>query len=96
VQLPLHRRGWRGAPPFEMPYTLDLPQADRDIWLLYDDLLTSSQHTCDKVFRLAKAKDFDAVGEQIARTGGDLYLRTLMNLDTQARLWIGKIIAGAA
>ena len=96
VQLPLHRRGWRGAPPFEMPYTLDLPQADRDIWLLYDDLLTSSQHTCTEVFRLAKTKDFGVVGKQIARTGGDVYLRTLMNLDTQARLWIGKIIAGAA
>jgi hypothetical protein len=95
VQMPLHRRGWRGAPPFEMPYTLDLPQADRDIWLLYDDLLSSSQHTCSEVFRLAKAKDFEAVGEQIARTGGDVYLHTLMNLDTQARLWIGKIIAGA-
>ena len=33
--------------------------------------------------------------EQIARTGGDVYLHTLINLDTEARLWIGKIIAGA-
>jgi hypothetical protein len=92
VQLPLHGGG-RAGPPFEMPYSLDLPQADHDIWRQYRDLLTSSQHTCSEVFRLAKA--FPVVNEQIVRTGGDVYLRTLMNLDSQAQLWIGKILAGA-
>jgi len=84
------------GPPFELPYSLDLPQADRDIWRLYDDLLASSNHTCSEVFRLAKAKDYEAVGEQIGRIGADVYLRTLMNIDSETRRWIDKILAGTA
>jgi Ferritin-like len=91
VRLPIHR-GCAG-PPFEMPYSMDLPQADRDIWLLYDDLLASSSFTCAEVFRIGKA--IPAVGKEIARVGGDAYLRTLMDLDGQTRLWISKVIAGA-
>lgn len=94
VQLP-RRGGGCAAAPFELPYTLDLPHADRDIWRQYDDLLAAAQKTCSEVFRLAKAKDFEAVGEQIARTGGDAYLRTLMNIDSETRRWIGKIVSGA-
>jgi hypothetical protein len=41
------------------------------------------------------AKDNPAMREEIARTGGDVYLHTLIDLDNQARLWIGKIVAGA-
>jgi hypothetical protein len=94
VRLPLHDDGGsaRAGPPFEMPYSLDLPQGDRDIWLRYDDLLASSQQTCSEVFLCAK--DNPAVREEIARIGGDVYLRTLMNLDSQTRLWIGKVVAG--
>jgi Ferritin-like len=92
VRLPRHGGG-RAGPPFEMPYSLDLPQADRDIWRQYDDLLSSSLHTCSEVFRVAKL--IPAVKEQIERTGGDVYLHTLINLDKQAQLWIGKILAGA-
>ena len=93
VQFPLEdRRGGRAAPPFEMPYSMALPQADRDIWLQYDDLLGSSLHICGQVF--LGAKDNPAMREQIARTGADLYLHTLINLDTEARRWIGKIIGG--
>jgi hypothetical protein len=35
------------------------------------------------------------VKEQIAAARADFYLRSLMNLDTEARRWIGKIVAGA-
>ena len=91
VRLPIHR-GCAG-PPFEMPYSMDLPPADRDIWLLYDDLLASSSFTCAEVFRIGKA--IPAVGKEIARVGGEAYLRTLMDLDGQTRLWISKVIAGA-
>ena len=94
VQLPRHRSG-RAAPPFEMPFSLDLPQADHDIWHQYADLLATSQKTCSEIFRLAKAKGFSEVNEQIVRTGGDVYLRTLMSLDEQTCLWVGKILAGA-
>ncbi|MEH2561264.1 ferritin-like domain-containing protein [Bradyrhizobium sp. AZCC 2289] len=95
VRLPRHRGG-RAGPPFEMPYSLDLPQADRDIWRLYDDLLASSQKTCTDVISIAKKRGFAAMREQIVRTGGEAYLHTLMSLDEQTRLWIGKILAGAA
>ena len=95
VRLPRHGGGSAGA-PFEMPFSLDVPQADRDIWRQYDDLLASSHKTCSDIFRVAKAKDYEAVNEQIASTGGDVYLRTLMSLDDQTREWIGKILAGAA
>jgi Ferritin-like len=94
VRLPIRRRGWRAAPPFEMPYSLDLPQADRDIWLKYDDLLGSAHGTCNEV--LTRAEAHAVVNEQIVGIGADVYLRTLMDLDTQARVWIGKILAGAA
>lgn len=95
VQLP-RQGGGCAAAPFELPYSLDLPQADRDIWRQYDDLLAAAQKTCSEVFRLAAAENFEAVGKQIARTGGDAYLRTLMNVDSETRRWIGGIIAGAA
>ena len=95
VRLPRHRGG-RAGPPFEMPYSLDLPQADRDIWRLYDDLLVSSHKTCTDVIGIAKKRGFAAMREQIVRTGGEAYLRTLMSLDEQNRVWIGKILAGAA
>jgi hypothetical protein len=95
VRLPRHRGG-RAGPPFEMPYSLDLPQADRDIWRLYDDLLVSSHKTCTDVISTAKKRGFAAMREQIVRTGGEAYLRTLMSLDEQTRQWIGKILAGAA
>jgi len=95
VRLPIHDdtgAGLRAGPPFEMPYSLDLPQADRDIWRLYDDLLASSYHTCSEVFR--GAKDNATMREQIADTGANVYLHSLMNLDTQTQHWIGKVIAG--
>jgi hypothetical protein len=92
VRLPV--KGGRASPPFEMPYSLDLPQADRDIWRQYDDLLVNSHHTCSEVIRIAKL--IPVMNEQVSRIGGDVYLRTLMNIDSETRHWIGKIQAGAA
>lgn len=90
VRLPVH--GGRASPPFEMPYSLDLPQADGDIWRLYDDLLVNTHHTCSEVFRIAKL--IPIMNGQITRVGGDVYLRTLINIDDETRRWIGKILAG--
>ena len=48
VQLPLdaaNPRGLRSGPPFEMPYTLDIPQRESDRWLLQRDLLQASRFT---------------------------------------------------
>jgi hypothetical protein len=91
VRLPVAGGGCAG-PPFEMPYSLDLPHAGRDIWRLCDDLIASSHFTCSEVFRIGKA--IPEVGQAIARVGADAYLHTLMDLDSQTRLWISKVIAG--
>jgi hypothetical protein len=77
-----------------MPYTLDLPQADIDIWRLYEDLLVNSYHTCSRVFQDAKL--VPQLRTQIPDIGADVYLRSLMDLDSQTRQWIAKVIAGAA
>jgi hypothetical protein len=95
VRLPRHG-GERAGAPFEMPYSLDLPYADRDVWRQYDDLLATSYATCGMVLALAQNKDYAEVGEQIGRNGGDVYLHTLRNIDRETRRWIGKILAGAA
>jgi Ferritin-like len=93
VRLPIGCGGCAG-PPFEMPYSLDLPQADCDIWRLHHDLLVNSYHTCREVFRVAKG--IPAVRQQIASIGGDVYLRSLMDIDSQTQKWIAKVMAGEA
>jgi hypothetical protein len=75
-----------------MPYSLELPQADSDIWRLYDDLLVNSYHTCSEVFRIAKG--IPQMRRQIPGVGADVYLNTLMDLDSQTRQWIAKVLAG--
>jgi hypothetical protein len=32
---------------------------------------------------------------QITATGGDVYIRTLMNIDRETQRWIGNILAGS-
>jgi hypothetical protein len=92
VRLPVGCGGCAG-PPFEMPYSLDLPQADRDIWRLYADLLANSSHTCREVFRIAKG--IPQVRQQIPSIGADVYLRSLMDIDRETQKWIAKVMAGA-
>jgi hypothetical protein len=80
------------APPFELPYTLELPQGEIDIWRQHHDLLAASQHTCSEVFRLAGVSD--SFKKEVTDIGGDVYLKTLMKLDEDAQHWIGAILAG--
>jgi hypothetical protein len=93
VRLPIACGGCAG-PPFEMPYSLDLPQADGEIWRMYDDLLANSSRTCREVFRIAKA--IPLVDQQITGIGGEAYLRSLMDIDSQTQKWIATVMAGAA
>lgn len=80
------------APPFELPYTLELPQTETDIWRQHHDLLAASQHTCSEVFRLAGVSA--SFSNEVTDIGGDVYLKTLMKLDGDAQRWIGAILAG--
>jgi hypothetical protein len=95
VRLSLHdpaHPGMYAAPPFELPYTLELPLAETDIWRQHDDLLKVSQHTCSEVFD--RAKEDSGFRKEITDIGGDVYLKTLIKLDDEARRWIGTILAG--
>ncbi|MEA2837186.1 MAG: hypothetical protein QOD89_1736 [Bradyrhizobium sp.] len=91
VRLPIATGGY-GGPPFEMPYTLDLPPTDADIWRLLADLIASSSHTCRDVFRVAKV--IPVVNQQITGVGGDVYLRSLIEIDNETQKWIAKVLAG--
>jgi hypothetical protein len=44
------------------------------------------------VFRIANR--IAVMNAQVTRIGGDVYLRSLMNIDSETRHWIGKILAG--
>jgi hypothetical protein len=75
-----------------MPYSLDLPQADGDIWRLYADLFANSSRTCREVFRIAKG--IPQARQQIPSIGADAYLRSLMEIDSETQKWIAKVMAG--
>ena len=91
----------RAAPPFELPYSLGLPDRDVDMWRRHENLLASSQQMCKRLLADAspatsKHPNAAKVQQELARTGADVYLRTLFQLDGQARDWMNKIIAGEA
>ncbi len=94
VRLPLKDDGTGGcaAPPFEMPYTLILPEAERDVWRRHLDLIEGVKTTCKN----ALADKDPKVKRQIRACGGEDYLRTLLDLDGRARDWIEGILAGQA
>ena len=94
------------APPFEIPYTLDLPQTEREIWSKLEDLFGETRVTCGRLLYFPEepanwpnapppkerlARD---VREELASVGGDVYVRTLMDLDEQTRVWIRNIVSG--
>jgi hypothetical protein len=95
VRLPLHGSdtpGAHAAPPFELPYTLELPQAEIDIWRQHRDLLEASHHICAKMRE--HADEYASFKKEITDIGGDVYLKTLMRLDDEAKRWIDGILAG--
>jgi hypothetical protein len=91
----------RAAPPFELPYSLGLPDRDVDMWRRHENLIASSQHMCRRLLADAspstsKHPNAAKVQQELARTGADAYLHTLLKLDEQARDWMKKIIASEA
>ena len=81
VRLPL-RDGdnARAGPAFEMPYTLQLGHTDLDIWTNHRDLIGNAQRIC--------------VTLRESGAGNEAYLSALLDLDSQARISIERIIAG--
>jgi hypothetical protein len=93
------------APPFEIPYTLDLPPTEREIWSKLEDLFGETRVTCGRLLYYPeepdnwpkapppKEKIDQAIREQLVSVGGEAYVRTLMDLDDQTRVWIRNISA---
>ncbi|MFJ3309701.1 ferritin-like domain-containing protein [Streptomyces sp. NPDC086549] len=84
LQLPLdHERdgGLLAGPPFEMPYTLDLPAGDRNRWLLQRDLTEASLLAVDALLQTRLTPE------------GEAYLRALRETDIQARKFAERVLA---
>jgi hypothetical protein len=95
ARLSLHDSGnpdARAAAPFELPYTLELPQAEIDTWRQHRDLLKASQRTCKFISEQAEADA--SFNKEITAIGCDVYLNTLKRLDNEAQRWIKAILAG--
>ena len=88
--------GWAG-PPFEMPYSFTLPDADVDVWRQHRELIGTSLEACRKLFNAAS--DPGPGGRRVkdhlaAATGAESYLRALQDLDLQTQAWFEAILAG--
>jgi hypothetical protein len=83
VQLPAdagRRSGLLAGPPFEMPYTLELPDREKERWLLHQDLLEAARNL---------------IGRLQANARGDAadYLNALANSDQIAGRQIDRMLA---
>ena len=74
------------------PIPCELPQAEIDIWRQHHDLLEASHHICDKM--LSRWRGSASFKKEVTDIGGDVYLKTLMKLDDEAKRWIDAILAG--
>jgi len=77
-RLPLTDRrndGRRAGPPFQMPYTLALPDDDADCWQLQRDLLVTAVNLATRLLDTAAGED-------------GRYLATQLKLDQQTIQWI--------
>lgn len=71
----------RAGAPFELPYTLVLPDSDDDCWRLHRELLVNSALLCN---RLLPGAPID----------GTEYLSALRDLDRQSIAWIDAVLQG--
>jgi hypothetical protein len=73
----------RAGPPFEIPYSLDLPDGELERWIRHRDLVRSSQRLCSKLAAHPHTNKSERA-----------YLNALIGLDSQTDTWIGGILAG--
>ena len=100
-------REWAG-PPFEMPYSLTLPDADIDVWRAHADLIRTSLRTAEQLLEEAddpakrkrqadpaeQKEPWTKVKADLGAAGAEPFVRALIDLDTQAEAWILAIVAG--
>jgi hypothetical protein len=83
VELPVDASSARNAgPPFEMPYTLELPRRERDRWALHRDLLEAAAALIETLRPLASPQGAD-------------YLTALSESDRLALDQVGRILGRA-
>jgi hypothetical protein len=76
------------APPFEMPYTIDLPMDEPDCWQRHRDTLTSSLDICHSLL-MAKDPHAPALTTEEAS-----YIKILRQLDQRSVAWIDVVKDG--
>jgi len=76
------------APPFEMPYTIELPMDEPDCWQRHRDILTSSLDICHS---LLVAKDPHAPAPTTEEVS---YIKILRQLDLRSIAWIDVVKDG--
>jgi Ferritin-like len=76
------------APPFEMPYTIDVPVDEPDCWRRHQDILRSSLEIGHALLTGKDPHSEELTVEEIN------YLRTLQQLDQKSIAWMKIIIDG--
>jgi hypothetical protein len=76
------------GPPFEMPYTLDLPIDEPDCWQRHQDLLMASLKVCGSLLAADDPRAPPLTDEE------GRYLRTLRQLDRASLAWIETVRGG--
>jgi len=76
------------APPFEMPYTIDVPMDEPDCWRRHQDILRSSLEIGRALLTGKDPHSQELTVEEIN------YLRTLQQLDQKSIAWMKIIIDG--
>ena len=78
----------RAGPPFQMPYTIELPLDEIDCWRMHRDVVLSSMELCDELL--------DPAHDHLTTTppAGEPYLRALRNGDQKTLAWIDTVLAG--
>jgi hypothetical protein len=80
-ELPLDRDPkLRAGPPFEMPYTVALPEDEEDVWRLHRDLLVASTALASGLAQTSKS--------------GGAYAHSLLALDQRAKSEFETILSG--
>lgn len=78
----------RAGPPFQMPYSIEMPLDEIDCWRLHRDIVFSSVEICGSLLNAAE--------DNLSTTppAGESYLQTLRNHDRKSIEWIDAVIAG--
>jgi hypothetical protein len=76
------------APPFELPYSIELPLDEPDCWCQHQDILRASLDVCR-----ALLEDNDPHGLKLTADEAK-YLRTLQQLDEESVAWMDTVKGG--